>query len=115
LFHLPARVADSAAWLPDTLHDFCGEKLSDPLPRGIEFAEAFVGEVIVSGIWTVHFAIAREDAEWLRQLWREHGDFSLRWGSYEMISSATTGYVKNVPDQAAAEALLAELPVRSRR
>ena len=82
-----------------------------PLSHNPRLQSAEVGQVVVDGIWTVHFRFTPDDAAWLATLEREHGELRLTWHGYQLNGGSVGGYVMGLGDKRRAEWALPQLPV----
>ena len=82
-----------------------------PLDRHPRLQSAEVGQVIVEGIWTVHFGFTPDDAAWLSALELEHGELRLSWNGFQLSGGSIGGYVMGLGSKQQAERALPQLPV----
>lgn len=82
-----------------------------PLAHHPRLQSAEVGQVVVEAIWTVHFRFTPDDAAWLADLERQHGQLRLTWNGYQLAGGSVGGYVMGLGSRQKAESALPQLPV----
>ena len=88
---------------------FDDDAWSAPLDRHPRLRSARLGEVVVAGVWTVHYELDAEDAAWLEQLRRKHGQYRVTWDGL-VLNGGGSGYIMHMNGKEHAEQVLAQPP-----